>query len=40
MLAPEMAQFLIRSIENGIELDPHININRYDTLHLSNSDCI
>ena len=40
MLAPEMAQFLIHFIENGIELDPHININRYDTLHLSNSDCI
>ena len=40
MLAPEMAQFLIHSIENGIELDSHININRYDTLHLSSSGCI
>jgi glycine/D-amino acid oxidase-like deaminating enzyme len=39
MLAPEMAEFLINRIENNIELDSHINITRYDTLHSANLVC-
>ena len=38
MLAPEMAHYLFNHIENQIPLDDHININRYDTRRLSNSD--
>ena len=39
MLAPEMALLLYEFIEHQIQLDSHINCNRFNTLHASNLGC-